>query len=323
MIKKTLGLIFMLVMSASYSQQDSQFTQYMYNTVNINPGYAGSRQSMSVFALHRTQWVGLEGAPVTNAFSINTPNGPLNDCNVCPHETTALSAMGFGLSVINDKIGPSDESNIAVDLSYTINTSEIYKLSFGLKASGNLLNIDFDKLNKYDKNDYSFDANIDNKFSPNIGVGFYLHSEDTYLGLSVPNLLETKHFDRYASTVSNSHVAKENINFYLITGHVFDLSTDVKFKPSLLTKYVQGAPLQVDLSGSFLINEKFVVGAAYRWSAAVSAMAGFQVSSSWFIGYSYDLDATRLSNYNSGSHEVFLRYELFDQYGRTMSLRFF
>lgn len=323
MIKKISGIILILVVSASYSQQDSQFTQYMYNTININPAYAGSRQSLSVFALQRTQWVGLEGAPVTSAFSINTPNGQLNDCNVCPHDETPLSAMGFGLSVINDKIGPSDESNIALDLSYTIHTSEIYKLSFGLKASANFLNIDFSKLNQYDKNDYTFDTNIDNKFSPNIGLGLYLHSEETYLGLSIPNLLETKHFDRYASTVSNSHVAKENINFYLIAGHVFDLSTDVKFKPSVLSKYIHGAPLQVDLSGSLLINEKFVAGIAYRWSAAVSAMAGFQASPSWFIGYGYDLDATKLSNYNSGSHEIFLRYELFDKYGRIMSLRFF
>ncbi|MEO8254129.1 MAG: type IX secretion system membrane protein PorP/SprF [Flavobacterium sp.] len=323
MIKKILDMILVLVVSISYSQQDSQFTQYMYNTVNINPAYAGSRESLSVFALHRTQWLGLEGAPVTNTFSINTPNGPLNDCNICPHETTPLSAIGFGLSVMNDKIGPSDESNISLDLSYTIHTSEIYKLSFGLKASANFLNIDFSKLNQYDKNDYTFDTNIDNKFSPNIGLGFYLHSENTYLGLSVPNLLETKHFDRYAGTVDNSHVAKENMNFYMIAGHVFDLSEDVKFKPSILAKYIQGAPLQVDLSGSLLINEKFVAGLAYRWSAALSVMAGFQLSSSWFIGYSYDLDTTRLSNYNSGSHEIFFRYELFDRYGRTMSLRFF
>ncbi|CAA9200439.1 membrane protein [Flavobacterium collinsii] len=326
-MKKIFGLVFMLVASASYAQQDSQFTQYMYNTVNINPAYAGSRQSMSIFALHRTQWVGLDGAPVTSTFSINTPinqsSGRLKDCTTCPEEKTPSSSMGLGLTVINDRIGPSDENNIAIDFSYTIHTSETYKLSFGLKASANLLDIDFRKLNQYDKNDYSFDTNIDSKFSPNIGVGFYLHSDNTYVGLSAPNLLETKHFDRYASTGANSHVAKENIHLYLIAGHVFDLSADVKFKPSVLVKGVQGAPLQVDLSGNFLINDKFVTGVAYRWSAAVSAMVGFQASNSWFIGYGYDLEATKLSNYNSGSHEFFLRYELFNKYDRIISPRFF
>lgn len=293
----------------SYAQQDSQFTQYMYNTININPAYAGSRESMNIFALHRSQWVGLDGAPVTNTASINTP---INGSNV-----------GLGVSIVNDKIGPSDENNIAVDFSYTIHTSDTYKLSFGLKATANLLNIDFTKLNKDDMNDYNFDINIDNKFSPNIGIGFYLHSDNTYIGISAPNLLETKHFDRYAGTSSNSHIASEKIHYYLIAGHVFDLSSEVKFKPSILTKVVQGAPLQLDISGNFLINQKFVAGLAYRWSAAVSAMVGFQATDSWFIGYGYDLETTKLANYNSGSHEIFLRYELFKKYDKIISPRFF
>ncbi len=301
--------VLLMMSMAGYSQQDSQFTQYMYNTINVNPAYAGSRETMSIFALHRTQWVGLDGAPVTNTASIHTP---INGSNV-----------GLGLSVINDRIGPSDENNIAVDFSYTIQTSYKYKLSFGLKASANLLNIDFTKLNKYDQNDYAFDTNIDNKFSPNIGVGLYLHSDNSYIGLSAPNLLETKHFDRYAGTGANSHVATEKIHYYLIAGHVFDLNPNVKFKPSLLTKMVAGAPLQVDVSGNFMINEKFVAGVAYRWSAAVSALAGFQVNDNWFIGYGYDLETTRLSNYNSGSHEIFLRYELFSRNSRIVTPRFF
>ena len=306
---KIVSFVFLLVFLSGYGQQDAQFTQYMYNTININPGYAGSREAMSVFAMHRTQWVGLDGAPITNTASVNTP---INGSNV-----------GLGLSIINDRIGPSDENNIAIDFSYSINTSDRYKLSFGLKASANLLNVDFNKLSQYDQNDYAFQTNIDNKFSPNIGVGFYLHSDNTYVGLSAPYLLETKHFDRYAATGANSHVAKENINLYLIAGHVLDLSYNVKFKPSLLTKYVQGAPLQVDLSTNFMFNDKFVAGLAYRWSAAVSAMVGFQASDSWFIGYGYDLETTRLSNYNSGSHEIFLRYELFNKYTKIISPRFF
>jgi len=310
MRKKILGCTLLLLLSGGlYAQQDSQFTQYMYNTINVNPAYAGSREAMSIFALHRTQWVGLDGAPVTNTASINTP---INDTNV-----------GIGVSIVNDRIGPSDENNIAVDFSYSIPVSENYKLSFGVKGTANLLNIDFTKLNQYDQNDYTFDTNVDNKFSPNVGVGVYLHSRNSYVGLSAPQLLETKHFDKYASTGSTSHVAKEKINYYLIAGHVFDLSSNLKFKPALLTKLVQGAPLQVDISGNFMINEKFVVGAAYRWSAAVSAMVGFQATPSWYIGYGYDLDTTRLENYNSGSHEIFLRYELFNKFDKIISPRFF
>ena len=302
-------LMLLLVSGAIKAQQDAQFTQYMYNTINVNPAYAGSRQSMSIFALHRSQWVGLDGAPVTNTASINTP---INN-----------SRVGLGVSVINDKIGPSDENNLAVDFSYNIDTSDKFKLAFGIKASANLLNVNFNKLNQYDANDYSFENNIDNKFSPNIGVGFYWYSDRAYIGLSAPNLLETKHFDKYAGTGANSYIARERINYYLTAGHVFDLDYNLKFKPAMLVKLVQGAPLQVDVSANFLINEKFTIGAAYRWSAALSALVGFQISDSLFIGYGYDLETTRLANYNSGSHEVFLRYEIFKSFNRMVSPRFF
>ncbi len=301
---KLLGLVLLLLSSISYAQQDAQFTQYMYNTININPAYAGSREAMSVFVLHRAQWVGFDGAPTTTTASIHTP---ITDSNI-----------GIGVSVINDKIGPSVENNLAVDFSYTIPVSDIYKLSFGLKATANLLDVDFNKLTYINSGDPTFQNNIDNKFSPNIGVGFYLHSDKSYLGISAPSLLETKHFQN-----NSSSVAYERIHYYMIAGHVFDLNENIKFKPSILTKFVQGAPLQVDLSGNFLINEKFTAGVSYRWSAAVSAMVGFKASDSWFIGYGYDLDTTKLGNYNSGSHEIFLRYELFKKINRITSPRFF
>lgn len=305
---KFIGLVLILISSISYAQQDAQYTQYMYNTTVVNPAYAGTRESLSIFALHRAQWVGLEGAPSTNNFSINTPIG---------------NNVGLGLSFVNDKIGPSDENNIAIDFSYSIAVSEAYKLSFGLKGSANLLNVDFSKLNIYNPGDPRFQDNIDNRFSPNIGVGLYLHSDNTYFGLSAPSLLESKHFDGTATNSATSFIAAERTHYYLIAGHVFDFSDNLQFKPSVLSKMVQGAPLQVDLSGNFLINKKFTAGIAYRWDAAFSALAGFQVNDSWFIGYAYDRETTKLANYNSGSHELFLRFELFKRTEKIISPRFF
>jgi type IX secretion system PorP/SprF family membrane protein len=307
---RIIGLVLLLLSVVGYAQQDAQFTQYMYNTININPAYAGSREAMSIFVLHRTQWVGLDGAPVTNTASLNTP---ISNSNV-----------GLGVSVINDRIGPSVENNIAVDLSYTIPTSENFKLSFGVKGTANLLDIDFNKLT-YFKTETNLvnNSNIDNKFSPNVGAGIYFHSANTYFGFSIPNFIETKHFDRYAGGGSYSYIAKERINYYIIAGHVFDLSANTKFKPAVLSKVVQGAPLQLDLSANFMFNHKFVAGLAYRWSAAMSAMVGFQASNSWYIGYGYDLETTRLAHFNSGSHEIFLRYELFNEYDKLVSPRFF
>lgn len=302
---KTKFLIFALslVCYTSFAQQDAQYTQYMYNTININPAYAGSRGVMSIFGLHRTQWVGLDGAPTTNAFSLNTP---INDSN-----------LGLGLSFVNDKIGPTSDNTISADLSYTINTSDTFKLSFGVKASGNFFNLDVNKLNPADPADDNLQP-FDNTFSPNFGAGVYLHSDKMYFGLSVPNFLQDKKYNdnQYA-------VFEERMNFYAIGGYVFDISQNVKFKPAFLTKLVTGSPLQVDASANFLFMDKFMLGAAYRWDAAVSAMAGFQVTDGLFIGYGYDRETTNLRRFNSGSHEVFLRFELFNKVSKLVSPRFF
>ncbi|MCP1996750.1 type IX secretion system membrane protein PorP/SprF [Flavobacterium sp. HSC-61S13] len=286
------------------AQSDAQYTQYMYNTINVNPAYAGSRGVMSVFGLHRAQWVGLEGAPNTTALSVNTPLGD--------------SKLGLGVSFLNDNIGAMNENNIAIDLSYTLQLQGQLKLSFGLKGTVNLLNVDYTKLNIYHPNDDMFSNNINNQFTPNIGAGLYLYSDKSYLGVSVPNFLES---DRYND---NAYVLmKQKMNFYLIGGHVFDLSPNLKFKPAFLAKAVSGAPLQVDFSTNFMISEVFVIGGAYRWDAALSGLVGVQISDGLFVGYSYDAETTKLARYNSGSHEIFLRFELIRRFNRITSPRFF
>lgn len=301
---KNIIIILLLVNLSVFAQQDSQYTNYMYNTINVNPAYAGSRGVMSIFGLHRSQWIGLEGAPVTNSASINTPIENTN--------------LGVGLSFVNDKIGASDENTISADISYTIQTSSFYKLSFGIKGSANLFNVDYTKLNRYDLTDPKFQNNVENKFSPNIGAGVYFYSDKLYLGLSVPNFLDSNQFNDNTSSTS-----LENLHYYLIGGYVFDLNPDIQFKPAFMCKTVVGSPLQLDLSANFLFNEKFVLGAAWRWDAAMSFMAGFQVSNGLYIGYGYDLETTRLANYNSGSHEIFLRFELSKNQEKILAPRFF
>jgi len=302
---KKIILFFLFSSCVLQAQQDTQFTQYMYNTTNINPAYAGSRGVMSVFGLYRTQWVGLDGAPETSSFSVNTP--------------ITNSNLGVGISVINDRIGPTNENTFSADLSYTIPVSAFSKLSFGIKGTANLFNLDLNKLSPEHQEDRQF-QDLDNKFSPNIGAGIYWHSDKAYVGLSVPNFIETNRFSD-----DDTAIFKEKINYYFIAGYVFNLDQYeyIKFKPTVLTKMVDGAPLQVDLSANFLFNDKFTVGAAYRWSAAWSAMAGFQITDGLFLGYSYDRETTNLSNYNSGSHEIFLRFEFLNNYSRITSPRFF
>lgn len=300
---RRLVLVFMFFSAVGFAQQDTQFTQYMYNTVNINPAYAGSRGVMSIFGLYRTQWVGLDGAPETSSFSVHTP--------------IDYTDLGVGVSLVNDKIGPTNENTLSGDLSYTIPTSEDFSLSFGLKVTANLFNLDVNKLRQEDQGDPQF-QDLKNKFSPNVGAGVYWHSDRAYLGFSVPSFIQT---NRYSD--ADVSIYKDRITYYFMGGYVFDIDPYIKFKPAVLTKMVNGSPLQVDLSANFMFDDKFMAGVAYRWSAAVSAMVGFQVTEGMYIGYAYDKETTKLSNYNSGSHEIFLRYELFNRYSRVVSPRFF
>jgi type IX secretion system PorP/SprF family membrane protein len=302
---KKIALVLLFCSAVGFAQQDAQYTQYMHNTININPAYAGSRGVMSIFGLYRTQWVGLDGAPETSTLSLNTP---INSSNV-----------GLGFSLVNDKIGPTTENNFSVDFSYSIQTSATAKLSFGIKGSANIFNLDPNKLTPEHQGDPQF-SDIKNKFSPNVGAGVYWHSDKGYIGLSVPNFIQTNRYDD-----NDMAIFKEQINYYLIAGYVFNLDRyeTIKFKPAILGKMVEGSPLQLDASANFMFNDKFVVGVSYRWSAALSALAGFQINKSMYIGYAYDRETTKLNNYNSGSHEIFLRFEFMKGYNRITSPRFF
>lgn len=293
------------------AQQDAQYTQYMYNTVTVNPAYAGSRGVLSIAGLHRSQWVGLDGAPKTQTLNVHSP---------------VSERVGLGLSIVNDEIGNGTSQETYFDgvFSYTIPLADQRKLSFGVKAGGHLLNIDFNKLANYNQEAAGAGlANIDQKFSPNFGAGVYYHTDKFYLGLSIPNFLNTKHFDDSES--STSFLAEERLNFYLITGYVFDLNQRLKFKPALLTKAVSGAPLQVDVSANFLLNDRFTLGAAYRWDAAVSALFGFQINEKLLVGLAYDRETTELGSqrFNDGSFEVLLRYEFLSRNRRVITPRFF
>lgn len=305
-----LFILFAVILFAAvqqvFAQQDAQYTQYMYNTVSVNPGYAGSRGHMSVAALHRSQWVGLDGAPTTQTLNIHSPIG--------------YRGVGLGMSIVNDKIGPTSETYFDIDFSYTLHTSTEGRLSFGLKGTAHLLDVRFSELNQIAP-DTSLEQDIDNRFSPNFGAGVYYHTKKFYLGLSVPRILQTVHFKDGPAPST----AREQMNLYFITGYVWDLNPNLKFKPTLLTKLVQGAPLQVDISANFMISEKFILGGAYRLDAAFSGMLGFNISNKFLIGMAYDREITELGSavFNDGSFEVILRYDFITTKGNLKSPRFF
>ena len=302
LIKGLIVLVFIMTSAISFAQQDPQYTHYMYNTLSVNPAYAGQRETLSVVGLHRSQWVGIDGAPMTQSLSIHSP--------------LRNERIGLGLNIVSDALGPARETFIDANFSYTIplNANDL-KLSFGVKGGLHMLDTDWSK-GLYQNPDVLFNSNL-NLISPMIGAGVYMHTRKWYLGLAVPNFVDTDHYDDFQESV-----ATEQMHFYFIGGYVFNLSETTELKPAFLIKGVSGAPLIADVSANFWFQKKLTAGLAWRWDDSVSALVGLQVSPGMFIGYSYDMTTTGLNNYNSGTHEITLRFEV-KRVGRILSPRFF
>ncbi len=303
-IKNIVLVAFTLMTSFIFGQQDAQYTQYMYNMNVINPAYAGSEGTLNIGLLGRTQWVNLPGAPATFTATINAP--------VSEH-------VGLGLSIISDEIGPVKEQNIYADFSYTIPTSEIGKLAFGLKGGFTIQNIDYFELSTNQASDPMFANNL-NKTYPNFGFGAFYYTNNFYVGLSMPNLLKSRYFEKKGGIVSS---ASEQMHYFLTSGYVFELSQDVKLKPSIMYKAVTGAPISMDYSLNALLYNKLEIGVSYRVGDSYSGTMNFLVTKNLRIGYAYDYTVSNLSAFNSGSHEVFLLYNVDFSRADFKSPRFF
>lgn len=307
-MKKSFNKIFNLFIVAlflsieSYSQQDPQYTQYMYNTMSINSAYTGQREMMSISGLYRTQWVGIDGAPNTLTFGIHSPMKNEN--------------VGIGLNIISDQIGPVREDYVDLNFSYTVQFTESTELSFGLKAGIHNLSSDWSRGAAFDKTDIAYNENI-SLFSPTLGAGLLFHSSNWYLGLSSPNFLTTKHYNDFKQSI-----ASERLHYYLIGGYVFDLDSSIKLKPAFLLKTVSGSPAIVDLSMNALFNSRFTFGMGYRWDDSISGLTGFQLNDTLFIGYAYDYNNSIGTEYTGGTHEIMLRFEL-ETLNKILSPRFF
>lgn len=304
-MKKFYPIIILLFVSVgANAQQLPQFTQYMYNTIAINPAYAGNRDAISVVGLHRSQWAGIEGAPVTQTLSIHSP--------------LRNEKIGLGLSIINDNIGYEDYTYAYADFSYTINLSEATTLSFGLKGGMSYYNLEEELLVDV-PNDPFFNGDTFNRWTPNFGAGLYLSSQNWYLGLSAPKFINNDNNDLEGS----EYVALEQVHYYLTGGYVFDLNETLKLRPTSMFKYTDGAPLSVDISSTLIFNEKIYLGANYRFDDAVGGFVDFQVLPSFRVGYGYEYSISDLQPYTSGSHEILLIYELRLKNTKYISPRFF
>ena len=273
----------------SDAQQLPQFTQYMYNTIAINPAYAGTRERLNVAFLNRNQWLGVNGAPVTQTLTADTSIPNTN--------------LGVGLSIIHDKLGYERTSYIYSDLSYSITLKQDYRLSFGFKFGVSKYGIDPDLLMDPSAMGDQYLDKIFNKWKPNFGAGIYYRSKDWFLSFSSPRLLS------YTNTTDIEYVALERVSYYLSGGYMLNFNPQLTFKPTFLIKYTNGAPVSVDLTANFLINEKLWLGMAYRVGDAIGGLFSLDATEDLKIGYAYEFNTTALNPYTSGSHEVFLIYQ--------------
>ncbi|QDO95572.1 type IX secretion system membrane protein PorP/SprF [Formosa sediminum] len=318
-LKYNIVALALLSCTVGMAQQLPQFTQYMYNTISINPAYTGSRETLSVVGLHRSQWVGIDGAPTTQTLSVHSP--------------LENEKIGVGGSFIHDELGAENFNYLYGSVSYTIQTGEKSKLAFGLNAGFTQYSLDQDfRLNNPDD---PIIYGIEDRWSPNIGAGIYWHSQRWYLGLSAPRILNTDYN-------TNEYEALERVSYYLTGGYVWDIGSYTKFKPSFLVKATNGAPLSYDLTANFLFYDKMWIGGGFRHNSGVdgnqsngtsdytfrgtNAIAGiidFQVSKQIRIGYTYESPInSEIKYYQSGTHELILMFELFKE-RRIKSPRYF
>lgn len=304
-----LAICCILCITAAKAQQDALYTQYMFNTLAVNPAYAGSRNVLSATALIRTQWVGIEGAPETQTLSFDAalPN----------------KRVGLGIQLFNDKIGITKTNGAYASYAYRIPFTKGV-LALGLQGGVAQYRADFSsvRLQTGSPLDASFMQDI-NKLLPNFGFGAYYNTNRFYFGVATPHLLNNRFVDDNTVQVTNNLVAKQYLHVFVTSGYIIGMNNDIKFKPSFLFKGVLGAPLQLDVSGSVWFKDVFSLGAQYRTGDAFAFLLELQLNQQFRVGYSYDHTVTKLGNFNSGSHELMLRYEFGFSKDRIVAPRYF
>ena len=277
------------------AQQAPMYTHYMYNTLVVNPAYAGSRDVLTVTALYRSQWVGFEGAPVTQTLTMHAPI--IND------------HIGVGLSVLNDKIGPTNNTSVSAYYAYKMRLTKKSKLALGLSVGANKFQANLNTLKLDQQNDPAFLNNINNKVTPNFGFGAYYSRERFYVGISVPYLLQNSYSGLNQEGIKTL-TDKEQRHYFFIAGTIIDITPNLAFKPTTLIKITPAAPIEEDFTASFIIMKKLLVGAMFRTGDAVGGLVGLDFTDQLHIGYSYDWSyGLKTGKYNQGSHEIVLRYD--------------
>ncbi len=285
------------------AQQEEQNSLYQYNVLNFNPAYAGSRGTMNITAIGRFQWVGINGAPMTQFLSVHAP--------------IARQNIGLGLNVVNDMVGARNRTSIYADFAYSIRLNrKNHRLAFGINGGVDIWQMNTSSMVIDDPTDPSA-INYSTTVG-NFGGGIYYYGQRHYVGFSVPRILENNLNNPAVS--GNSRSAR---HFYIMGGYVFNLNSVVKFKPATLIKITPNAPLTFDLNASFLLFEKLWIGGMYRFNESAGLNLSYTFADMFTIGYAFDFAYNDLRFNQYGSHEVMLQFDIAKKNKNYLSPRYF
>lgn len=283
-------LMLILAASISYAQQSPQFTQYMFNGLILNPAYAGADEALNLTFVNRSQWVSVDGAPVTQTLSA--------------HTLLEKQHLGVGLSVINDKIGIHKNQKILGNAAYHLKVAEKSVLSFGLLGGLNIVRSDYASLNKagVSPDPQLANAGITQTYF-NLGMGLYYRSPKFHLGFSVPDLIP----QRYSLNDTIS-VTWQKAHYFIFSKYLISLNDDLVLEPGVLLKYNPGLPLSFDLNTCLVIKKALTLGLSYRKSESVDFLMKAQLTPQLQLGYSYDYVTSKIINMSRGTHELMISY---------------
>lgn len=294
-MKTTLTIILIFTMQLAswtelHAQQQYIMTQYMFNGLALNPAYAGSHESWSLTLMERNQWTGIEGAPTTQSLAVH---GPIN----------RAKDGSLGLLLISDKFGAIELKNFYSSYAYRMSfNGGKQHLSMGLQVGFSTFNVDFSNAQLIDPDDPALNGENLNSFLPNFGAGIYYNGQRFYAGLSLP------YFVKNRLSQNDQDLSKQIRHYYLTLGSLIDLSHDLKFRPSLLVRYLNNVPMNIDLNASLIFNDIIWFGVTYRPQDSFGFLLELQFTDKLRFGYSFDLITSQLSAATAGSHEFVLNY---------------
>lgn len=304
-------IVLLLLSVCSFSQQEAQFSHSYISKCMYNPAFTGIDKSLIITGVHRSQWIGIKGAPRTDL--INVQSTFLNHNN------------SLGFTIGDDKAGPLQISTAFLSYVYSLKLGQEASLNLGFNAGANLYKASIDDLQLIQQDDFAFQTDLNSKILANVGLGAVFQYSKYTVGLSVPKFIKNDFISNTTQIIplnndKNAGESTEKLHFYIIGGSVFSFSDDIIFEPNIITRITTAAPITFELSGVIELRKFIYTGLLFRTGDSAGLLFGANISKELKLGYAFDYSyAFSTIKYNGGSHELFLQYKFKSEENRTIT----